>query len=228
MASARASGQAAGMTTSRPAPVRVSALAAPALMLLYGFFRWIDGMDGDRGPGMAWNVGHSLFLLALVGFGVVAVGLRRLVPPGAGARRAVADTALGAALVGLAGFVSVIVMDLFPRLDDLVRLPEWYFVAAPALFQSGLLTLLVVATTLRPPAMPVWSAVLVLVGFTAVAVDLDLLPVAALCLMGGLAPLTGTGPATATGTGPATATGTGPATATGEATRVTSPARRAD
>src|SRR5688500_5436126 len=119
MVPGRGAGQAAGMTTSPL--VRRSALAAPALMLLYGFFRWIDGMDGDRGPGLAWNIGRALFLVALVGFGIVAVGLYRIVPPAAPGRRAVAAVGLGAGLVGAVGFAGVFVLDLFPRLDALVR-----------------------------------------------------------------------------------------------------------
>lgn len=43
--------------------------------------------------------------------------------------------------------------------------------------------------TATPRLLPAWSPLLVLVGFALFAVDLDLLPVGALLLMAGLAPV---------------------------------------
>jgi hypothetical protein len=56
------------------------------------------------------------------------------------------------------------------------------------LFEAGVLALLVLATLL-PPKLPVWSPVLVFLGFVPIAVNLDLLPLGALLILIGLAPL---------------------------------------
>src|SRR5688572_28100479 len=42
-----------------------SYIAAPLLVLTYGVLRIVDGLDGERGPGPAWTVGHLAFLAAL-------------------------------------------------------------------------------------------------------------------------------------------------------------------
>jgi hypothetical protein len=60
--------------TATPPLVRFSALVAPTLLLLYGLLRLIDGLDGDHGPALAWNLGHTLFFIAFVLFGVLIVG----------------------------------------------------------------------------------------------------------------------------------------------------------
>ena len=79
--------------TSTPPLVRVCAVAAPVLLLLYGILRLIDGRDGHRGPGLAWNLGHAMFFLAFVLFGILTVGLRQLVAPTAPWQRIGTDTA---------------------------------------------------------------------------------------------------------------------------------------
>ncbi|MGC5020302.1 hypothetical protein [Micromonospora sp. DT47] len=175
--------------TRAPAPlsasIRLTAVAAPLLLLLYGLCRLVDGLDGDRHNGLAWDVGHVLFLLGIVGFAALAVGLRRVLRP-AGWRVAV-DVATAAALLGAAAFGWVILGDLFTRLADTA--PDPVLTVGPALFQLGLLTLLVRAATIRPRLLPVWGPVLVFVGFVALAVDLDLLPVGAALVFAGLLPL---------------------------------------
>ncbi|MEU1471551.1 hypothetical protein ABZ434_25440 [Streptomyces sp. NPDC005761] len=179
---------------------RLFALLVPVFMLLYGVFRLIDGRDGDHGPGLAWNIGHTFFFAAFLLLGALVVELRALIPADTARRRAAAGVAMVAGVFGAACFLWVIVGDLFPRFDDAAPLPEPLELAGPLAFQLGLLTLLVMLVTARPRRLPVWSPVLVLVAFVLIAVNLDLLPVAALALMAGLAPLarprTG-GPATA-------------------------------
>ena len=168
--------------------LRAAALAAPTLLLIYGILRLIDGADGDHGPGLAWDLGHTAFLAAFLLFGVLVVGLHGLVPSSA---RRVATVATTAALIGVAAFVWVILGDLFPRLDDAVELPDPVFVAGPLLFQIGVLTLLVMLAVLPPRLLPAWSPILVFLGFIPIAVNLDLLPLGALLILAGLFPLTG-------------------------------------
>jgi hypothetical protein len=165
--------------------LRTTALAAPILLLSYGILRLVDGLDGDHGPGLAWDLGHTAFLVAFLLFGVLSVQLRRLIP----AHGAVASAACVAALLGVAAFVWVILGDLFPRLDDAVELPDLVFAAGPLLFQLGVMTLLVLLAALPPRRVPAWSPVLVFLGFVPIAINLDLLPLGALLILTGLVPL---------------------------------------
>lgn len=83
-----------------------------------------------------------------------------------------------------AGDARVILGDLF---QDLPGLPDPLMIAGPLLFQLGVLTLLTVLAVRHH--IPVLSPVLVLVGFVLFMVNLDLLPLGALLLLAGLAPL---------------------------------------
>jgi hypothetical protein len=168
--------------------VGICALAAPGLLFVYGLLRLIDGMDGNHGPGLAWNLGHAAFLVAFLLLGVLVVGLRGQIHLPTRGHTIVATTATVAALIGVAAFVRVILGDLFQQLDDAMPLPEPVYVAGPLLFEAGVLALLVLATLL-PPKLPVWSPVLVFLGFVPIAVNLDLLPLGALLILIGLAPL---------------------------------------
>ena len=66
---------------ANPPLVRFCAVAAPALLFLYGVLRLVDGRDGDHGPGWAWNAGHTLFFVAFVLLGTLVVAMRLRVPP---------------------------------------------------------------------------------------------------------------------------------------------------
>jgi hypothetical protein len=175
--------------TATPPLVRFSALAAPTLLLLYGVLRLIDGLDGDRGPGLAWNLGHTLFFIGFVLLGVLTVGLRQLVPAATVWTRTFATLATVAGLFGVACFLWVILGDLFADFHDAAPLPDALQMTGPLLFQLGALTLLIMMTAARPRRLPAWSPVLVLVGFLLFAVNLDLIPIGALLILAGLAPL---------------------------------------
>ncbi|BCL15426.1 hypothetical protein [Micromonospora sagamiensis] len=185
--------------------LRPTAVAAPLLLLGYGLLRLVDGLDGHRDKGgWEWNVGHVLFLLGILVFAALLVQLRGLLgtrsPRAVRARTArhpaarsprngaVPDVATMAGLAGAVAFVWVIVGDLFPRFAEAVETPDLVFLGGPLLFQLGLLTLLVLAVRAR--MAPVWGPPLVLAGFVAIAVSLDLLPVGAALVLAGLAPLT--------------------------------------
>lgn len=153
--------------------MKLLAIGGPLFLLAYGLLRLVDGLDGSHGPGWAWNVGHTCFLVAFLMFGALVWKLRD-----------VSVVAAAAALAGSAAFVWVILGDLFP---DLPGLPDPLMIAGTLLFQLGVLTLLTVLAVRHH--IPVWSPVLVLVGFVPFMVNLDLLPLGALLLLAGLAPL---------------------------------------
>ena len=172
-----------------PRLVRFSALAAPTLLLLYGVLLLIDGLHGRHAPGLAWNLGHVLFFLAFVLLGVLTAGLRQLVPTSRVSIRVMASLATVAGLVGVACFLWGILGDLFAGFHDAAPVPHALEVIGPLLFQLGTLALLIMLVTPQPRYLPVWSPVLVLVGFVLFAVNLALIPVGALLLLAGYSPI---------------------------------------
>ncbi|KAB1915166.1 hypothetical protein [Micromonospora sp. AMSO31t] len=180
------------LTDSRTRPaypwLRPVGVTASLLLLSYGLLRLIDRLDGHSDKGAwAWNTGHTLFLFGILGFAVLAVGLHGVLRTRSTRLRAVDDVAALAGLVGAAAFVWVILGDLFPRFADAVETPDLVLLGGPALFEVGLLVLLYRAAAAR--LLPVWAPMLVLVGFVAIAVNLDLLPVGAALVLAGLLPL---------------------------------------
>ncbi|XVU21849.1 hypothetical protein ACQPZJ_31865 [Actinoplanes sp. CA-054009] len=182
--------------------MRLMAVVAPLLMLSYGLLRWVDGWDGDRGNGPAWDVGHVAFFAAMVLFAVLAVQMRQLLI----ARRAVtvaASVAAAAAVFGVGCFLWVIVGDLFDGFRERAPLPEALETTGPALFGLGVVVLMGLLAAAR--RLPWWSPVLFLAGFLAISVDLDLLPFAAVAILIAFAPLAR--PASAPQTAPVTTVG---------------------
>lgn len=175
--------------TSMARRTRLLSVLIPFLLLCYGVLRLIDGMDGDHGPGPAWNLGHTFFLAAFLLLGAFVVELRRLVPAATVRMRTAAGAAVVAGVFGAGCFVWVILGDLFSGLADSAPLPDLLESAGPLAFQLGLLTLLIMLAAVRPRRLPVWSPALVFVSFALIAVSLDLIPLAAVGLMAGLAPL---------------------------------------
>jgi hypothetical protein len=188
-----------------PPFIGFSAVAAPSLLLMYGVLRLIDGMDGHRGPGLAWNVGHTLFFVAMVLFGFLVLGLRQLVA--AGRVRRLANAATVAGLAGVACFLWVILGDLLPDFGAALPVPDPVRLVGPLLFQLGVLVLLVVLAAGRPRRLPVWGPVLVFAGFATLAINLDLIPIGAALVLAGLTPLAArpAGPRTSGGAVAATA-----------------------
>ena len=157
---------------------RLIAVVAPALMLLYGLCRYADGLDGDRGNEWTWDAGHVAFFIAIVLFAVLGDRLRRALPS------TLTVVAEAAAVFGAACMLWVITGDIF---DSFPSLPNPLNLIGSVLFELGLLVLLVRHVMAR--RLPVWSPVLVAIGFTAPAASLDLLPLAAVVVGVGLLPL---------------------------------------
>jgi hypothetical protein len=113
-------------------------------------------------------------------FGFLAVGLR------AWERRprVLIDVATVAALFGIGCFLWVITGDLF---DGWPSLPDALEIVGPLLYQIG--TLVVLVRLVVAGRLPWWSPVLVAVGFGAIGVSLDLLPIASIVAGAGLAPI---------------------------------------
>jgi hypothetical protein len=176
-----------GQSALMPRLIRFCALAAPLLLLLYGLLRFVDGLDGDRHNGPAWDLGHLAFFCGIVGFAVLVVALRGYERPAPRWQRAVLDAATVATVSGAGCFLWVILGDLFDGVHDSAPLPEALEQVGPLLFQLGLLIVLIRLVRLR--RLPVWSPVAVLLGFAAIAVSLDLLPVGALLVGAALLPL---------------------------------------
>jgi hypothetical protein len=156
------------------------AFAAPLFLLAYGVLRWIDGLDGHRKGGPAWDLGHLAFLASMVTFVALAIALYRRATLG----RRTAAVAAVLAVAGAGCMIWVIIGDLaasFPGLPDLLMN------AGPILFVLGTIALL--SLQVAAGRLPVWSPMLFFAGYTAISINLDLLPVAAVIILAALTPL---------------------------------------
>ncbi|MFC6883565.1 MULTISPECIES: hypothetical protein [Actinomadura] len=181
---------------------RIAFHLAPALMLAYGAVRFIDGRDGQHGPGPAWTVGHLLFLGSLLLYGGVIAGLYGRIRAAAGgtARRAAAGVLAAVAAFGLVLFVRVAIVDIVVGLkaadaaeksvladryaDVPAVLPQALYEIGPVFFMLGLLALLIQFAVITPgrKAAAALSPVLAAVGFVAITANLDLLPAGAVAI----------------------------------------------
>ncbi|GLW31845.1 hypothetical protein [Actinoplanes regularis] len=169
--------------SSTPVTVRRIALVAPVLLLLYGILRFADGLDGDRGNGPLWTIGHLAFFVGMVLFGWLMLALRGMVPrPG---RLAAIATVTG--LAGVLCFLWVIAGDLSDGFREAAPLPAALEFVGPMLFPVGMLTLFGLLVAAR--RLPVWTPLLFGAAITAITVNLNLLPFAALAVLAALSPL---------------------------------------
>src|SRR3954451_12006948 len=118
--------------------MRSMAFAAPLFMLAYGVLRWIDGLDGHRKGGPAWDLGHLAFLASMATFALLAVALYRRATLG----RRTALVALAAAVFGSGCMMWVILGDLSPSFADHYPLPDVLQTAGPIAFVLGTIALL--------------------------------------------------------------------------------------
>ena len=169
--------------------IRIEAIGAPILILLYGLLRLIDVMNGNQSHGFNWNLGHAFFFIAFFLFGGLTVELRRLVPGKTKPAKVAGYLTMTASLFGAACFLWGILGDLFSGLNNVAPLPALLKVVGPLLFQVGLLGLLVMLAATRPRRLPIWTPILVLAGFLLFAINLNLLPIGAIIILFGLSPL---------------------------------------
>lgn len=153
--------------------MRSMSFAAPLLLLAYGILRWVDGLNGRRKDGFAWDAGHVAFFASVVLFAVLAVVLARRASRG----RRLAAGAAAATVLGAVSFLWVIAGDLSASFGDRRPLPGPLGIAGPLLFVLGLVVLFSLAVAAG--RAPVWSPILFFVGYAAISVNLDLLPAAA-------------------------------------------------
>ena len=164
--------------------MRSMAFAAPLLMLAYGVLRWIDGLDGHHHKGsIAWNAGHLAFLASMVTFVLLAIALYRRAT--LGKRTALVSAAV--AVFGAGCMIWVIIGDLFRSFAVDHPLPAALEVVGPIGFVLGMIGLL--SLQVAAGRLPVWSPMLFFAGYTAITINLNLLPLAALLILGATWPL---------------------------------------
>ncbi|WIX88181.1 hypothetical protein [Amycolatopsis sp. DG1A-15b] len=172
-------------------------LLAPLCLGLYGVIRILDGLDGSRGPGLAWTAGHLVFL---VGLGFFALAFRTMWTMAGRTGLATAGFVAGIAgelAVGVqfgidlvAGFRSADRggMDaFFARIQDVPGVDAAFYSYGPLLFFAGqlaLVTLLAVGRRVKP-----WAPVLVLAEVVLPLLDKNFIPLGAALLLVAFAPL---------------------------------------
>lgn len=166
-------------------------LAAPLLTFAYGVIRILDGLDGSRGPGVAWTTGHLAFMAAMVMFLFVFGHLRRLA-----GRDLLSTVTVVVGAVGALALLTQFGIDVMAGLmaDDHAAMSEItrgirgnsfvslaVYDVGPYLFYIGQLALVVQVAAMRRIAA--WTPVLVLFDLVLPLVDKDLIPVGAAVLL---------------------------------------------
>ncbi|MEU4509131.1 hypothetical protein AB0G05_06520 [Nonomuraea wenchangensis] len=177
--------------------LRAAFVAAPLLVLAYGVIRILDGLDGSRGPGLAWTTGHLAFVAALLLFVPIYWRLRRMAGGGALATAtATAGTVGVVALIGqfgidlVVGFMSADHAAMSVLFDHVQSVPGVSFAVydgLPILFYVGQFALVTQLAVQRQ--VKAWTPVLVLADLVLPFVDKDLIPLGALCLLVSFVPL---------------------------------------
>ncbi|MFC4115158.1 hypothetical protein [Nonomuraea zeae] len=172
-------------------------IAAPLLTLAYGVIRILDGLDGSRGPGLAWTTGHLAFMAALVLFAVTFWQMRRIA--GGGRLATVSAVAGIAGIVGLlaqfgidivVGFMSAdhaAMGALFAQVQAVPVVPFVIYTGTPLLFYVA--QVVIVSRLAVLGRVQWWTPVLVLVDMALPLVDKDFIPLGALCLLVSFVPL---------------------------------------
>ncbi|MER5997769.1 hypothetical protein ABT120_04295 [Nonomuraea angiospora] len=183
---------------------RIPFVAAPLLVLAYGVIRILDGLDGSRGPGIAWTTGHLAFMAALVLFVPVFWQMRRM----AGGN-ALATASAAAGTVGVVALLAQFGIDivvgfmsadneamgvLFDRVQSVPGVSAVVYDVLPLLFFAGQLALVVQLAALR--RVRVWTPLLVMVDLILPFIEKDLIPLGALCLLVSFVPVARQVPAT--------------------------------
>ncbi|MEU1513061.1 hypothetical protein ABZ490_12990 [Streptomyces sp. NPDC005811] len=170
---------------------RTAFLGAPLLTFTYGVIRIVDGLDGVRGPGTAWTVGHLAFIAAMTLF-TIAFGEMSRMAGNSRLATAVSAVATAGALCLTAQFTIDVVAgaltddhetmsEAITRVSALPGVSPVVYQVGPYLFYGGMLALvLLLAVTRRVKA---WTPLLVLCDLLLPLVDKDLIPLGATLLL---------------------------------------------
>ncbi|MET7671906.1 hypothetical protein [Micromonospora luteifusca] len=176
---------------------RPAFIAAPVLVMSYGIIRLVDGLDGERGPGPAWTIGHLAFIGALVAFISVFWQMRRMT-----GGRVLATVFATAGTFGALALITQFSIDLVAGLlatDNYgmsmtihqvrtlpgISQPAYDF--GPYAFYLGQLALVVLLAVQR--RVKVWTPILVLADLATPFIDKDLIPLGSVLLLVSFLPL---------------------------------------
>lgn len=176
---------------------RTAFIAAPVLMGAYGVIRIVDGLDGSRGPGLAWSLGHLCFLGAIAFFVQGFVAMRRAVGGGRLSTVGLWVGVAGAVAVAgqfaidlVVGFLSAdreAMNVLFDRVQAIPGMLPVFYDFGPLLFFVG--QLILVSQLAKRRVLKPWAPFLALVDTTLPFADKDLIPLGAVLLLVSFAPL---------------------------------------
>jgi hypothetical protein len=183
---------------------RLAFIAAPLLTLTYGVIRILDGLDGYRGPGLAWTTGHLAFLGAMALF--VSIFWQLRARAGRNVLSTVIATVATAGAVALfgqftidlvAGFIATDNLQMSLRIFDIRSTPGVslaLYDVGPYLFYVGQLALVVQLAAIRRISW--WTPLLVAFDLVMPNIDKDLIPIGAIVLLISFVPLAKRIPAT--------------------------------
>ncbi|MFI1711064.1 hypothetical protein [Streptomyces griseoruber] len=192
---------------------RTAFLGAPLLTFAYGVIRIVDGLDGVRGPGTAWTVGHLAFIAAMTLFTIAFGEMSRMAGNGRLAT-AVSTIATTGALCLTAQFTIDVVAgaltddhetmsEAITRVAALPGVSPVVYEVGPYLFYGGMLALVLqLAVTRRVKA---WTPFLVVCDLLLPLLDKDFIPLGATLLLVSFTSLSRRVPPT-TGAGTSTST----------------------
>ncbi|MBM7493584.1 hypothetical protein JOD64_004806 [Micromonospora luteifusca] len=176
---------------------RPAFIAAPVLVMSYGIIRLVDGLDGERGPGPAWTIGHLAFIGALVAFISVFWQMRRMT-----GGRVLATVFATAGTFGALALITQFSIDLVAGLlatdnygmsmtihqvRTLPGISQLAYDFGPYAFYLGQLALVVLLAVQR--RVKVWTPILVLADLATPFIDKDLIPLGSVLLLVSFLPL---------------------------------------
>jgi hypothetical protein len=192
---------------------RIAFVAAPLLTFAYGVIRILDGLDGSRGPGLAWTTGHLAFIAAMGLFVYIFWQMRRMAGGDAlSTVIAVVATAGALALTTqftidvVAGLLSAdnLSMSLLSReIRDTPGITFAAYDVGPYLFYVGQFALVVRLAVMR--RIKGWTPLLVLCDLIMPNIDKDLIPLGAILLLVSFASISHRAPSTDSRSVPSTA-----------------------
>ncbi|GAA4591927.1 hypothetical protein GCM10023194_52470 [Planotetraspora phitsanulokensis] len=178
---------------------RIAFVAAPLLTMAYGVIRILDGFDGERGPGLAWTIGHLAFLGALAMFVVTFVQMRRMA-----GRNTLSTVSATIGIIGILSLIAQFVIDMvvgflsadhaamgvhFERIQAVPGVLFAVYTVVPLFFFIGQFA--IVAQLAVQRRVKAWTPVLVLLDCVVPNLDKDLMPLGALFLLISFIPLAG-------------------------------------